>query len=46
VILDVVGGSGAALVIATHDQAVAERLEQRWSMSDRRLETGVSACSA
>jgi ABC-type lipoprotein export system ATPase subunit len=46
VILDVVGGSGAAVVIATHDHAVAEMLEQRWSVSGRRLKTGVRACSA
>lgn len=31
---------GAALVVATHDAAVAERFPIRWSMSDQRLITG------
>ena len=38
--------AGAALLVATHDPAVAERLDHRWSMTDRRLETGVVLRSA
>jgi ABC-type lipoprotein export system ATPase subunit len=37
---------GAALVIATHDEAVADLLPLRWSMQDRRLDTGVVLRSA
>jgi putative ABC transport system ATP-binding protein len=33
VLLDVAGRLGAALVVATHDPAVAGRLDLRWSMS-------------
>jgi putative ABC transport system ATP-binding protein len=29
---------GAALVVATHDPAVAERLDQRWAMAQGRLD--------
>jgi ABC-type lipoprotein export system ATPase subunit len=32
--------TGAALVVATHDMAVADALPLRWTMSQRRLETG------
>jgi ABC-type lipoprotein export system ATPase subunit len=32
----------AALVVATHDDAVAERLPIRWSMTERILETGTT----
>jgi putative ABC transport system ATP-binding protein len=31
--------SGAALVVSTHDPAVADRLDERWEMSDGRLST-------
>jgi ABC-type lipoprotein export system ATPase subunit len=32
--------TGAALVIATHDAAVAERMPLRWTMTERKLQTG------
>jgi putative ABC transport system ATP-binding protein len=38
--------TGAALLVATHDPAVAQRLDIRWSFADRRLETGVVLRSA
>ena len=31
--------AGAALVVATHDATVAERLDQRWEMHSGRLVT-------
>jgi ABC-type lipoprotein export system ATPase subunit len=37
--------SGAALVVATHDAAVAERLALRWTITGRVLETG-APCSS
>lgn len=37
---------GIALMIATHDSAVAERLPARWSMRDGRLRTEAIPCSA
>lgn len=37
--------SGATLVVATHDRAVAERFPIGWSMEDGRLETEVTLCS-
>jgi ABC-type lipoprotein export system ATPase subunit len=40
VLLEQVEGTGAALIVATHDAAMAGRLPVRWSMIDRRLETG------
>jgi ABC-type lipoprotein export system ATPase subunit len=40
VLLEQVEGTGAALIVATHDAAMADRLPVRWSMIDRRLETG------
>jgi ABC-type lipoprotein export system ATPase subunit len=40
VLLEQVESTGAALIVATHDTAMADRLSLRWSMSDRRLETG------
>jgi putative ABC transport system ATP-binding protein/lipoprotein-releasing system ATP-binding protein len=46
VMLASVDASGATLVVATHDRTIAERLSQRWSMRDRRLETGVVLRSA
>jgi ABC-type lipoprotein export system ATPase subunit len=32
--------SGAALVLSTHDRAVADRLPERWTMADGRLTAG------
>jgi ABC-type lipoprotein export system ATPase subunit len=40
VLLEQVESTGAALIVATHDAAMAGRLPLRWSMNDRRLETG------
>jgi ABC-type lipoprotein export system ATPase subunit len=40
VLLEHVLSTGAALIVATHDAAMAGRLPLRWSMNDRRLETG------
>jgi ABC-type lipoprotein export system ATPase subunit len=40
VLLQQVTVTGAALVVATHDAAVADRLPLRWSMTDRKLQTG------
>lgn len=37
------GAAGAGLVIATHDEAVASRLAERWEMHSGRLRTGVPA---
>jgi ABC-type lipoprotein export system ATPase subunit len=42
VVLERVEGLGAALVVATHDLSVADRLPMRWSLEDRRLDTGVA----
>jgi ABC-type lipoprotein export system ATPase subunit len=39
VLLAAAGHSGAALVVSTHDPAVADRLDERWEMSDGRLST-------
>ncbi len=44
VLIDQVASTGASLVVATHDDAVVERLTLRWTMNDRRLETG-TPCS-
>ena len=35
-----VDAAGAALVIATHDASVAERMPLRWTITDRQLQTG------
>jgi ABC-type lipoprotein export system ATPase subunit len=43
-LLDAIREQGTAVVIATHDPLVAERLDKTWQMNDGRLETGV-ACS-
>src|SRR5215470_11652153 len=40
VLLEQVESTGAALIVATHDAAMTGRLPLRWSMNDRRLETG------
>lgn len=42
VLLQQAASTGAALIVATHDPAMAARLPLRWSMNDRRLETGES----
>jgi ABC-type lipoprotein export system ATPase subunit len=42
VLFETVHSLGAALVVSTHDPAVAERLDERWSMSDGRLQ-GIDA---
>ncbi|MDP9341468.1 MAG: ATP-binding cassette domain-containing protein [Actinomycetota bacterium] len=39
------GALGAALLVATHDRTVAERLPLRWSLQDGQLDTGVVARS-
>jgi putative ABC transport system ATP-binding protein len=44
VLIDQVVRTGASLIVATHDEAVVERLALRWTMNDRRLETG-TPCS-
>jgi ABC-type lipoprotein export system ATPase subunit len=44
VLIDQVVATGASLIVATHDEAVVERLALRWTMNDRRLETG-TPCS-
>src|SRR5215467_5702226 len=43
VLMDHVEGTGAALIVATHDSAIADRLPLRWQMIDRRLLTGTEA---
>src|SRR5215469_542199 len=40
-LIEHVAFSKAALVVATHDLSVADRLPLRWQMADRRLVTGV-----
>lgn len=45
VLLEHVRRTHAALVVATHDSAVADRLPRRWQMNDRFLQTGVIPCS-
>jgi len=42
VLLEHVNATNAALVVATHDVAVADRLPLRWSMIERILQTGAS----
>src|SRR5581483_6739888 len=44
-VLEVTEASGAALVVATHDLLVAERLSERWEMESGRLDTGQRQCS-
>ncbi|HCP61357.1 MAG TPA: ABC transporter ATP-binding protein [Actinobacteria bacterium] len=46
VVLQRVRELGAALVVATHDEAVAERVGVRWSVADGALTTGVVVRSA
>jgi ABC-type lipoprotein export system ATPase subunit len=47
-LLETAGALGAALVVATHDPRVADRLAARWSMTDGRLVVpeGSLSCSA
>jgi ABC-type lipoprotein export system ATPase subunit len=42
VLLQQVEATNAALVVATHDAAVADRLPLRWTMTERILQTGAS----
>jgi ABC-type lipoprotein export system ATPase subunit len=42
VLLEHVNATKAALVVATHDGAVADRLPLHWSMTERILQTGAS----
>jgi len=46
VILERAEATGAGLLVATHDRAVYERLDRRWTLVDRRLERGVVVRSA
>jgi ABC-type lipoprotein export system ATPase subunit len=46
VMLSCVAESGAALVVATHDAVVADRMPLRWGIEDGRLTTGVVIRSA
>jgi ABC-type lipoprotein export system ATPase subunit len=41
VLMDHVESTKAALIVATHDLSVADRLALRWHIADRRLVTGV-----
>jgi predicted ABC-type transport system involved in lysophospholipase L1 biosynthesis ATPase subunit len=45
-LLDLISAGGAALVVATHDLAVADRLPIRWTVSSGRLASEVAPCSA
>ncbi|TMK19714.1 MAG: ATP-binding cassette domain-containing protein [Actinobacteria bacterium] len=45
VVIAIVEQTGAALLVATHDPAVAERLRVRWSVSAGELDTGASLWS-
>jgi ABC-type lipoprotein export system ATPase subunit len=38
--------AGSAIVMATHDPAVAARFDRRWTMADGRVRVEVQACSA
>jgi ABC-type lipoprotein export system ATPase subunit len=42
-VVDALLAAGVALVVSTHDPAVAERLDTRWDMHDGRLGVGVPA---
>jgi ABC-type lipoprotein export system ATPase subunit len=42
-LLEVSDASGAALVVATHDEAVAGRLAERWTVADGIVSGGLSA---
>lgn len=45
-LLELVSASGAAVVVATHDLAVADRQPIRWTMAGGRLASEVATCSA
>ena len=45
VLLEAAEASGAALVVATHDEAVAGRLRTRWTVADGVVLTGAEAVS-
>ena len=45
-LLDLISARGAALVVATHDLAVADLLQIRWTMAGGRLASEVAPCSA
>ena len=45
-LLDAADGSGAAVVVATHDPAVAETMDARWRIAAGELRSEVSRCSA
>jgi ABC-type lipoprotein export system ATPase subunit len=42
-LLDVARSTGAALVVATHDERIAADLDVQWHMSDGRLTTGAAS---
>src|SRR5262249_28668896 len=43
VLLDAAEHTGAALVVATHDPTVADRLDARWEAASGRIETAMTA---
>lgn len=45
-LLDEIDGSGAALLVATHDLDIAARFRSRWSMDAGTISTRAVACSA
>jgi putative ABC transport system ATP-binding protein/lipoprotein-releasing system ATP-binding protein len=45
VLLEAADTSGAALVVATHDEVVASRLAERWSVADGVVRTGAEVAS-
>src|SRR5260370_23954919 len=46
-LLEQVRATPAALIVATHDTAVADRLPLRWRLNDRRMQTGPElSCSS
>jgi ABC-type lipoprotein export system ATPase subunit len=45
VLLEAADASGAALVVATHDEVVASRLDERWSVADGVVRTGAEVAS-
>ena len=45
VLLEAADASGAALVVATHDEVVASRLDERWSVADGVVRTGAGVAS-
>jgi ABC-type lipoprotein export system ATPase subunit len=45
VLLEAADASGAALVVATHDETVASRLEERWKVADGAVRTSAGVAS-